>query len=130
MATDRPCLYADTIAPVHRTSAAELFLVTLEAQPETDSEDYGRVGGAYVNCWVDTAELRTAELRALQLIEANRWRAHRFESWELVSREAYDSGHPMDADPDVRELIAQAFADGEACAFYTWPIDAADEADQ
>jgi hypothetical protein len=128
MSTDQPGLYAETIAPVFRTKAGELFLLTLEANPGPDSEDYGRVGGAFVNCWVDAADLRTAELRALGLIEKHGWRSHRFESWELVSRETYVNREPpIDGAPDFRELVEQAFVDGEVCVFNIWPLDAPDD---
>jgi hypothetical protein len=125
MASEQPRLYADTIDPVHRTDASELFLVTLEAKPGPDSGDYGKEGGAFVNCWVDADDLRSAEQRAVALIESDGWQPYRFESWELVTRETYaDRETPEDDDLDLGELIEQAFVDGEVCVFNTWPVDA------
>jgi hypothetical protein len=127
MPTDQPRLYADTIAPVYRNDAKELFLLTLEARPNPDSEGYGEVGGAFVNCWVNACDLRSAELRAIALIEDHGWRPQRFESWELVTRETYVERKPPEAEaPNLRELVDQAFVDGEVCVFNTWSIDAPD----
>ena len=127
----RPVYYSDGIDPVRRASADELFLVTIEARPGPDADEYGEAGGAFVNCWVDADDLRTAERRAVALIEENGWRPHRFEEWELVTRTTYaDREPPADGEPDFRELVDQAFADGEACVFNTWPVDAPDAGDE
>jgi hypothetical protein len=127
VATDQPSLYADTIAPVHRANATDLFLLTLEAKPEPDCEDYGEVGGAFVNCWVDADDLRSAESRAVALIEKHGWRPHRFDSWEFVNRATYANRETQEQDTiDYLELMEQAFVDGAVCVFNTWPIDAPD----
>ncbi len=125
-AADQPEYYSDSIAPVRRSSAEELFLVTIEARPEPDSDEYGEAGGAFVNCWVDADDLRTAERRALALIELEGWRPHRFDDWELVTRATYANREPTEDGLDLREIVEQAFIDGEVCEFYSWPIDAPD----
>jgi hypothetical protein len=123
---DRPVYYSDGIEPIRRSSPDELFLVTIEARPEPDSDEYGEAGGAFVNCWVDADDLRTAERRAVALIRADGWRPHRFDDWELVTRSTYDSHEPADDGPNLREVVEQAFIDGEVCVFNTWPVDAPD----
>ena len=123
---EQPVYYSDGIDPVHRASPAELFLVTIEARPEPDSDEYGAAGGAFVNCWIDADDLRTAERRAVALIREDGWRPHRFDSWSLVTRDTYADAEPGDDEPDYREVLDQAFADGEACVFNTWPADAPD----
>jgi hypothetical protein len=84
--------YADGIEPVCRSSADQLFLVTIEARPARGSTEFGQMGGSFVNCWVDADDLRTAEWRAVAIIEADGWRSHRFEEWSLVTRETYTDG--------------------------------------
>ncbi|HTK75170.1 MAG TPA: hypothetical protein VL371_07920 [Gemmataceae bacterium] len=123
---DQTVYYSDGIEPIRRSSPDELFLVTIEARPEPDSDEYGEAGGAFVNCWVDADDLRTAERRAVALIREDGWRPHRFDDWELVTRSTYDSHEPADDGPDLREVAEQAFIDGEACVFNTWPVDAPD----
>ena len=123
----QPAYYSDRIDPVRRASADELFLLTIEARPEPEADEYGEAGGAFVNCWVDADDLRTAERRAVALIEENGWRPHRFDEWELVTLATYaDRPPPDDGEPDLREVAAQAFTDGEVCLFNTWPVDAPD----
>ncbi len=126
-----PVYYSDGIEPVRRSSSDELFLLTIEARPEPDSEDYGEVGGAFVNCWVNADDLRAAERRAVTLIQEHGWRPHRFEEWELITRATYADLQPGDdGEPDLREVVDQAFIDGEVCVFNMWPVDAPDANDE
>jgi hypothetical protein len=126
-----PVYYSDCIDPVRRSSSGELFLLTIEARPEPDSDDSGDAGGAFVNCWVNADDLRTAERRAVALIQEYGWRPHRFEEWELVTRATYTDWEPGDdGGPDLREVVDQAFIDGEVCVFNTWPVDAPDADDE
>jgi hypothetical protein len=128
--TSEPAFYSDRIEPVYRSSTAELFLITIEARPEPESPDFGEAGGAFVTCWVNAADLRQAERRAVALIESDGWRPRRFDSWELVTRGTYaDREPPTDGSPDLREMVEQAFVDGEVCIFHTWLVDAPDAGD-
>jgi hypothetical protein len=129
MASEEHQLYADSIDPVLRTFPDQLFLVTLEAEPEPDSEEFGELGGAFVNCWMDADDLRTAEQRAMELVQEDGWRPVRFESWEIVTRATYADDKPAEGSPDYQELIDQAFAEGAAIVFFTWPADAEEEDD-
>ncbi len=126
---EQPVYYSDGIDPVHRSSLAELFSIIIVARPEPEAAEYGEAGGAFVNCWVNEDNLRTAERRAVALIEEQGWRPHRFDSWEIVSRETYADWEPtVDDDPDLdpRESLEQAFIDGIVCVFNIWPVDAPD----
>jgi hypothetical protein len=131
--SEEPKLYSDTIDPVRRANPDELFFLILEARPEPGAEDFGSVGGAAVSCWVNADDLRSAELRAVALIEGHGWRPHRFDSWKIVNRETYADGEVASGDepdgPELRGLAEQAFIDGEVCVFYTWPPDANDAED-
>ncbi|HYV38279.1 MAG TPA: hypothetical protein VE988_21530 [Gemmataceae bacterium] len=127
MSNDEPTLYAYTIEPVFRRDASQVFFIMLEAKPGPECKDHGLVGGAFVNCWVNADDLRSAELRAMKLIEEYGWRPHRFDSWELVSRETYANRElPESEIPALQEIMEQAFVDGEVATFYQWPIDAPD----
>jgi hypothetical protein len=119
--------YSDRIDPVRRSERGQLFLVTIEARPEPEADEFGEAGGAFVTCWVDADDLRSAERRAVALIQEHAWRAHRFDSWEIVSRETYENREPTgDDEPDLDQMVDQAFADGEVCLFNMWPADAPD----
>jgi hypothetical protein len=127
MADDElPVYYSDGVDPVTRAAPDELFLIIIEAEPEKGSDEYGQVGGAFVNCWLDLDTLAEAERRAVEIIESSSWRPYRFDSWQLVTRDTYANEEPND-EVDMREVIEAAYTEGEACVFHTWPLDADDE---
>ena len=122
-----PVYFSDGIDPVCRSSDKELFLVTIEAKPNHGSGEYEEKGGAFVNCWINAVDLRTAERRAVALIQSAGWTPYRIEEWAIVTRETYANIHADDTDDlDTRELIEQAFIVGEIAVFNTWPQDAPD----
>ena len=123
-------LFADTIAPVRRTLPSEIFFVRIEATPEAGCEDYGSAGGAFVNCYIDADDLRTAEIRAIGLIQQHGWQPIRFDTWEVTCAECVDDTSPEDGGSSPRELVEQARLDGEVCVFHCWPIDAPDAGDR
>lgn len=119
-------LYADTIAPVQRTRPDELFVIRIMARPGPDSPEPADTAGAFVNCWVDVDDFRTAELRAVATIQEEGWLPERFESWELVCRECY-----LEADEhESLERVEEAFRAGGACTFFCWSHDAPDASDE
>ncbi len=122
-------LYSDTIAPVHRASPDEVFFISMEACPEPGSEDFGVEGGAFVNCYVDADDLRTAEICAIAHIQEQGWRPHRFSEWHLKCAECADDTEPEHGGDSPRKLIEQALLDGIVSVFHTWPIDAPDAHD-
>jgi hypothetical protein len=129
--SEEPVYYADHIEPVYRSSSDELFFLTIEARPEPEVDEYGKAGGAFVSCWVNTDDLRTAERKAVTLIHGHGWRSHRFDEWKLVTRATYvDRDDQIDEEIDLRELVEQAFIDGEVCVFNCWPMDAPDADEQ
>ena len=49
----------------------------------------------------------------------------------MVIRATYADWESRDDDgPDLREVVNQAFIDGEVCVFNTWPVDAPDADDE
>ena len=101
-------------------------MVRLLATPEPGSDEFGTPGGAYVNCYVDADDLRTAEIRAIGLIQLHGWQPVRFETWQLTCVDCASDTSSEEGAPSTRQLVEQAKIDGECCVFYTWPIDAPD----
>jgi hypothetical protein len=101
----------------------------MEASPEPGSDEFGTTGGAYVNCYVDVDDLRSAELRAIALIQESGWQPQRFDTWQLTCAECADDTSPENGDSSPRDLVAQAQLDGGVCVFHCWPIDAPDADD-
>lgn len=127
MAQDDPYLfYSDEVGPIRRSSPDEFFLITIEARPTPESDEHGEAGGAFVNCWVDADDLRTAERRAVELIRDGGWQPDRFDDWDPVTRATADERDAAEGGPSPRDLIEQAAINGIACVFHTWPVDAPD----
>jgi hypothetical protein len=125
-------LFADTIAPVRRRSADELFLIRVIDTPLPENSEASDAGGAYVNVWVDADDLRTAERSAIDCIREEHWRPTKFEHWELVCRQCYTDDSRIDEDERrvSLERVDEAFEYGVALTFHCWPIDAPDAHDE
>jgi len=124
---EQPTYFSDSIAPMRRSRSDELFLLIIEARPDPNADEYGEAGGAFVNCWVHADDLCLAERKAVAMIQEHRWRPHRFDSWELVTRETYADWEPSDdGESDPRDVVARAFTDGVVCEFCVWPVNAPD----
>jgi len=123
--------YSDGIDPVYRASSDELFFLTIESRPEPGSEEFNDTGGAYVNCWVNADDLRTALRRAVALVEEAGWSPIRFEEWHFTTSDTYSKDQKVDDEgPLLREIVAQTFIDGEVAVSHSWPKDAPDADDQ
>jgi len=113
-------LHSDGIPPVHRSKPGELFFFRIQVIPHPDNPEAQDAGGAFANCWVDADDLRTAEIRAIEVIQGNGWCPQSLDEWKLVWRECYKDGH------EARQSIDEAFRDGSNCTFFVWPVDAPD----
>jgi hypothetical protein len=114
MSKDSPVLFSETIAPVQRAHAGELFLLRIEAIPVMGTVESEEVGGGFINCWISADDLRSAELRAIEMIKAEGWKPHRFDGWQLLT-------HSNCTDDDDRESFIQATRDGISMTIFTWP---------
>ena len=83
----------------------------------TRSSEQGLAVGL-VNCYVDADDLRSAELRAVALIQQHDWQPVHFEAWRLVCAECVKDSSPEVDGPSAHELVQQVRTDGEACVFY------------
>jgi len=121
-------LFADTIAPVRRSAAGEMFLLRFVAKPFPQNPESSSVGGAYVNCWVDVDDLRTAEEKALEAMAREQWKPTKFDHWELVCRQCYIKNPDVDEDENRESLqrLNEALEHGIALTFNCWPPDAPD----
>ena len=121
-------LFSDSIDPVYRTKSEEVFLVRIEAKPNSSNEEALDIAGAFVNCWVNADDLKTAELESIKYIQDSDWTPSRFDHWELVCRECYQDEEFADS----LQAVEDSFEEGISGIFYTWPHDAPDahEAEQ
>lgn len=125
-------LFADTVAAVRRKKADELFLVRMVAKPSPKNKEAADTGGAYVNCWIDADDLRSAEQTAIEKIRAEQWQATKFEHWEIVCRQCYIDDPEIDNEErrESLEQVDEAFQYGFALTFHCWPLEAPDSSDE
>ena len=91
--------------------------------PEPGSDDPGENSGGIFSCYVDADDLRTAEFRAIALVQEQGLLPKRIEAWDLISAESAESKAPAEGVPTERELVEQALVDGACGVVHTWPTD-------
>jgi|GEM_PF-6748033 hypothetical protein len=64
---------AKNLPEVVRSSEEEIFHLMFEAEPAPDNTDDTDVAGGYINFWMDTEDLDSAEAVALECLEAEKW---------------------------------------------------------
>jgi hypothetical protein len=96
-----------------------VWFVSISASPVAGTEDFAKVGGAHVNCWLALPE-HEALARAAQLVEAYGWRVEVVDESREVARADYES------DSSGLSYFEQALRDREVVVFHTWPNEAKD----
>jgi len=93
----------------------QLFLVRLYARPRPKSKFARKYGGAYVNCLVNFAYARGAEVVAKDCVTRNGWNVTRKIVIKLVTRKDYKG------DKQLGEYFDEALKLGISTAFYCHP---------
>ncbi len=98
-----------------------MYLVEIHALPSPAAvlED---PEGAYVNCWIEAADLGEAVCRALAEIARAGWEPEAIRHGAIITREDYAGD-----DDDGLEYFEQALIDKAVCVFYTYPAGSEDE---
>src|SRR4051794_17234044 len=91
---------------------ARVWFISLTASPLANTDDFGKFGGAHVNCWVLLPE-RDATARAARVVEGYGWRVERIDE----SREVVRSDYALDASGLAH--FEQALSDQEVVVFHT-----------
>src|SRR5262245_38335968 len=95
-----------------------LYLVTIEAEPNADTEDFREYGGAYGKAYIREATEASALAAAQREIAEAGWSCKSIESIAYVTREDF-----TDEDDDL-DSFEQALVDGVVLVFHTFPIGA------
>ncbi|OAB63283.1 hypothetical protein AY599_06670 [Leptolyngbya valderiana BDU 20041] len=98
-----------------------MYLIELHALPGPAAllED---VGGAYVNCWIEAADLGQAVSRAIAEVEGGGWTPDVVRHGAIITREDYAGD-----DDDGLEYFEQALIDKEVCVFHLYPAGSEEE---
>jgi hypothetical protein len=98
--------------------AGAMFLLSYEARPTALLADRDGIGGAFVNCWLVSADVATAVRHA---------RAHLEESgWAIVATIREQAIAPGQVPEDARAYFRQAEIDGEVFVIHAFPPEAPD----
>ncbi len=94
-----------------------MFCIRIRARPGTksDSEEWA---GAYVNCYIDFADSRGAEVLARWYVADMGWLPECVLQMHPVD--------PEDAEPDIVKYIQEAQANGYCVVIHSWPAGADD----
>ncbi len=93
-----------------------MFYFFFEVKPEPRSPNASKLGGAFVNCWIDRPTKDEAQLIAKSIITDDGWIVGEPDEAFQVDRSSYVDN------PEGRELYEQALIDKEVCRIYTYPI--------
>lgn len=118
---DQPSLFADTIEPVPRISADQIFHLRIEAVPLPENPESEEFAGGVVSYWVDADDLRSAEFELLEEMQAEQWQPTAFEEWALVTRN--------ECDAEEAAAFDEAIRDGASLTIYAWKHGEEPEAD-
>ncbi len=96
-----------------------MWLISYHVIPKTNSSEFQKIGGAYVNCWILFAWQDGAEHLAKYEVEKE-WIITETEDVSWVEIDDFDEK------PEEREYFLQAQIDGGCFVFYNYPLDAED----
>ena len=69
-----------------------MFFLQFEAKPREDNPERETVGGAFVNCWIERADLDEAAAVASKMIEEQGWSIVKASQMQPVDRAFYADG--------------------------------------
>ncbi|HEX2650261.1 MAG TPA: hypothetical protein VL199_11570 [Burkholderiales bacterium] len=92
-----------------------IYFLALEARPGENSDDYGRVAGAYISCWIQCDAPSEARAIAADDVEQEGWIVDSIEQEPKVLGSAT---------PGTEERFEQAKIDGCCYVYHTWSKEA------
>ena len=95
----------------------KMFLITYHGKPLPNTDDAKKLGGAYINCYIEADKFEEANLIARGEIEKNHWNILELDDTRVVTKDDYID------DPHNREYFEQALIDKEVLVFHTYPIE-------
>jgi hypothetical protein len=98
-----------------------MFFLQYRCIPSEASENYGELGGAYINCWVKAISIKDARTIAELEIQENEWIVQELEESSPIRPESYEN------DDESLKYYQQAEIDGEVYVFHSWPNEPQEE---
>ncbi len=95
-----------------------MFLITIRSYPKKREGKLRKVGGAYINCWIDFKDQRGAVELAKASIRRSGWVPRQITEIKVKT--------PGNTDKKSRRFFKEARKFGYSFAYYMWSIDAPD----
>jgi hypothetical protein len=93
-----------------------MYLITFVTNTTPEHADHGKVGEAYVTCWIDRETEEEAIEVASDMIVSDGWEVVRVEEVSTVTEANYDE------DDEYRGYYEQALTDKEVVLFHVCPM--------
>ncbi|MGK7377585.1 hypothetical protein ACSFXN_07060 [Planococcus sp. 1R117A] len=97
-----------------------IYYFMMEALPRPDNPEKEEFEGAFISCWVDSADMTSALTEASRYIKSEGWKILQIEEQFIAKRERYE-GDPERL--DLLEYFDRALEDGVSAIFHVWPKD-------
>jgi len=98
-----------------------MFYLQYACIPPPTSENYEKLGGAFISCWIQAVSIETARTMADLAIKENNWIVHKLEESNPIKKEDYGIGD------ESLEYYQQAEIDGEVYVYDAWPNEPQEE---
>lgn len=92
-----------------------MFLLTYHAKPNKTFVDYNIIGGAWVNCWIESKTSEEAQKIARKEIEDYDWYVEKLDEIIIVDESFYSEND------DKKEYFEQAIIDKIVLLFHSYP---------
>jgi len=92
-----------------------MYLITFLAATISGNEDHGKVGEAYVNCWINEDTLDQAQSVARDLVSESHWEVLQDDEVSIFEASDFEDGD------DRLQFFEQALIDGAVLVFHLCP---------
>jgi len=92
-------------------------LLKYHGKPESNNKELNEIGGAFINCWVESKNIDQADRIARKEIDKLNWDIlNHEESYEITRKDYMENKVGL-------QYYEQALIDKFVCVFHTYPID-------
>lgn len=94
-----------------------VYFMFLEGEPLPENKESKEFAGAYINCWVNAKDNKSAKDKAMKCVHEEGWKILKIKAMFVTNRKRYLEN------PESLECFDQALTYGIGIVFYTWPAD-------
>ena len=95
-----------------------MLYIQYTAEPKIEPKNPSDAAGAYINCWMNYADIEKAKIIAEKMIDQSGWIITSLDNAEFITREFYES----DTDDSHLKYFVQAEIDNEVIVIFSYPL--------